>query len=205
MLRKTLTILSLLGLLLSVGLWGVSSFYATGILYLNANNWVRLYVGGLEYNYVYSDDPLLNPTPKFAYRDCKEWLKLEGCNNVLAWQSIGLLLAPHPKGATPILFGPQRSPQVSRAMLSQGVHIDGVFIPHWIPSGLFAAMLALCFLPLGRRRKRKMLGLCVKCGYDLRASKDRCPECGRGFEGVPKDPLKGSQNRSKSASCGDMR
>ncbi len=96
MFRKTLTILSLIGLLLSVGLWGMISFYATGILYLDADSWVRLYVGGLEYNYVYSDDSLLNPTPKFAYGDCKEWLRLEGCNNVLAWKSIGLLLAPHP-------------------------------------------------------------------------------------------------------------
>jgi len=33
-------------------------------------------------------------------------------------------------------------------------------------------------LTAGRRRARARAGLCLACGYDLRASAERCPECG---------------------------
>ena len=52
-----------------------------------------------------------------------------------------------------------------------------VVFPLWLPT------LLLALLPLARLvrlvRRRHKPGLCPDCGYDLRASKDRCPECGR--------------------------
>ena len=56
-----------------------------------------------------------------------------------------------------------------------------VAFPHWLVVLLFSIPLCAAGGRVHRRRKRKKLGLCVKCGYDLRASKDRCPECGMPF------------------------
>ena len=58
-----------------------------------------------------------------------------------------------------------------------------VAVPLWIPAFIFGLLLHSCRpLHFHRRRKRKRLGLCLKCGYDLRGSKERCPECGQEFE-----------------------
>jgi rubrerythrin len=31
---------------------------------------------------------------------------------------------------------------------------------------------------VGERDERRRKGQCIKCGYDLRATPERCPECG---------------------------
>jgi hypothetical protein len=52
--------------------------------------------------------------------------------------------------------------------------------PHALPAAIFAIAPALWLLNIGRRRRIEKLnqGLCPTCGYDLRATPDRCPECG---------------------------
>jgi hypothetical protein len=66
----------------------------------------------------------------------------------------------------------------NRDMFSGVVERWEVSVPYW------AVVLLFAFLPLQavaarvRDRRRLRGGLCAACGYDLRATPDRCPECG---------------------------
>lgn len=51
-------------------------------------------------------------------------------------------------------------------------------IPLWMTSVLCGAGLWLTLRPARRRRRRETRGLCRDCGYDLRGTARRCPECG---------------------------
>lgn len=61
-------------------------------------------------------------------------------------------------------------------------------VPYWF---VLVVSSVPCWIWLARARARRMsarrarLGQCTHCGYDLRASPERCPECGRVAERQP--------------------
>jgi hypothetical protein len=56
---------------------------------------------------------------------------------------------------------------------------QAVAVPHWLWIVVAALIGARGLVAWRRARQRSRSALCPGCGYDLRATPDRCPECGR--------------------------
>jgi hypothetical protein len=57
-------------------------------------------------------------------------------------------------------------------------HSTEVAVPHWLLAALTAIVPAAWLRVTLIRRRRFRAGRCLACGYDLRGTPERCPECG---------------------------
>ena len=154
MIRKTLTILSLIGLLISVGVWAAS--------YIS----VALFCVSLPSDYGAWAD-------RGSLQVHKTTLPPQAIQTLGAADGISF---QYGRGLRNLTIGWRWKPQYQGDTSGWSV-----YVPLYLPVLFFGAWVAFLVHPVHRRRKRKKLGLCVKCGYDLRESKKRCPECGTGF------------------------
>ena len=85
-----------------------------------------------------------------------------------------------PVGAGAMGFAAYRG-QVTHFVRLPPSTVRGVAVPHWFLATLFSIVPGAWVV---RRRsdvlarRRADAGLCARCGYDLRATPGRCPECG---------------------------
>ena len=54
----------------------------------------------------------------------------------------------------------------------------GFIVPAWVPIPPALILPVFWLTKVVRRSRRRKHGCCINCGYDLRASPERCPECG---------------------------
>ncbi len=175
MFRKTLTILSLIGLLLSGGAWCMSYW---GISYATPRfQGIQLCAGTFncyDQRFLSATGYIFHPPWRFSRK--REPATLATFSSMTPWRLWGIEYYWHLGASYPTMQ-----------------------IPLWMPTFLFASpCFALLYLPARRRRKRKKLGLCVKCGYDLRGSKDRCPECNLTFDPALVEELRRRAEQSQA-------
>lgn len=81
----------------------------------------------------------------------------------------------------PTPYRPAWAGQTNRWGFRYNRYSDGsanVAVPWWCPAAGFTLLAGIVTAYAFRRGRHAAEGRCAVCGYDLRASRERCPECG---------------------------
>ena len=161
MLRKTLRILSLIGL----GLWAASYLHLTLVVNPGGPRF-QLAEGCflVDWTALPPESPLPVDYEKWSVGDAHSLSNMRVTYRV-GWKCSGFKN-----------LSTRWRPWISLKWRS-------LVAPLWIPI-LAYGLLIVCsrILRYRRLRRRDRVGLCLKCSYDLRGSQERCPECGAPIE-----------------------
>ena len=94
------------------------------------------------------------------------WHSYRGRDGGYAWNTLGGSLWNH------VGFG------FAVGFTAGNNRIRQVTVPHWFLTLTTSLLSAVAAYSVVRSRQRSRIGLCPRCGYDLRATPDKCPECG---------------------------
>jgi hypothetical protein len=173
-------ILSAILFLAAVGMWGRSYWRADRIVYTVANRQsyqhgdIGIRAGAVTFSYTHL---ALGPSDKHMW----DW----------SIRSVPIV-APPP--STPLAtnrttipytesrwFGYEVWPILGSALGSSPGSRHTLTLPIWFIALLCLPLPLIAFRRWRKKRRIDREGLCRVCGYDLRASVQRCPECGTGF------------------------
>jgi hypothetical protein len=87
----------------------------------------------------------------------------------------GTIISPSPQ-LTKSFAGIKIENAINRSIDSESRRLT---IPVWFVASLLLVMPLVQMLALWRSWNRRRHSLCTACAYDLRASRERCPECGQ--------------------------
>ncbi len=214
MFRKTLTILSLFGVLFSVGAWALSyhgfelrrevGYGYAGVEFglVHGVDDIVCLLDGIGYLHIASPSGWEQDTDAEMSREFPLEIRDMDMTWTLGGETPGEL--PHafsnfePSAWLPDLQRPKRPRQEA---LGVGFSGHTLSIPMYLP-----ALGSLIWPALGlrrryRRRVRRLEGMCSSCGYDLRGSSGHCPECNVGFDAevVAENRRRAEQSRARAA------
>jgi hypothetical protein len=139
----------------------------------------------------------------FVWRDCKQWHHDPPPN--MAPHMVQRFFPPVPIGYRGDIKSIPRRPNSATGAVIHRVYVPGALEVYWsrgqfirleapplyfgrqwvVSVSWWLVALVACVLPTvrgvrawARARRRAALGRCARCGYDLRATPERCPECG---------------------------
>jgi hypothetical protein len=75
-------------------------------------------------------------------------------------------------------FGYVSETQSTQGLKDSTVTTRAYWLPHWLLAGAASLVPLRWAIALVTRARRRRRGLCARCGYDVRVSQGRCPECG---------------------------